>query len=163
LKERSTTKITYQNSPLSRKLIDQLFLKLDGLYGHAWTSRHTNAISWEIAKNEWGNALTGIKVSWIEHALTELLNEGDQFPPSLPAFLKLCRDQRGIITEELAYHEALTRNFKDPISKLCYEKIGSWDFTHDSEKVLKKKFANAYREVVREISNQPLKALEKYE
>lgn len=151
MKAQNTTQKTTKTIPLERKLIDLLFLRLDGIYGHLWTSRHANAKAWEITKDEWGSALAGIDVSIIRNVLDELRNDDRDYPPSLPQFLKLCRKHCGLPDMEKAYQMALRRDFSHPLTEMCYEKIGSWHFTHDSEKDLRRKFKISYKEIVKQI------------
>ncbi len=151
LREQSTTLVTNQSkTPLARNLIDLLFLRLEAIYGYSWTSRHTDLDAWEITKDEWGIGLANINHSEIRKTLDELRTNGDQFPPTLPMFIKMCLAESGIPSEEKAYQMAISRDFTHPLAKLCYEKIGSWDFTHDSAKDLRKKFSIAYKEVLKE-------------
>lgn len=118
--------------------------------------------TWEVTKQEWGSALAGVDLHVIRLALDDLRNNGDQFPPTLPIFLKLCRDRSGIPDMEKAYQMALRRDFSHPVSELCFNRIGSWDFTHDSEKTLRKKFSLAYMEEIKTIKFNP-KMIEKNE
>jgi hypothetical protein len=127
-----------------------LFLRFEAIYGHLWTSRHTHVDAWEITKDEWGMALADINHTAIRKALDELRANGEQYPPTLPMFVKMCLSESGVPSEEEAYQMSLKRVFPHPLARLCYEKVGSWDFTHDSVKDLKKKFAIAYKEVLKE-------------
>jgi hypothetical protein len=158
LKEQSTAKtITQTPTPLDRKLIDLLFIRFEAIYGHLWTSRHTDAKAWQITKDEWRYGLANIDLECIRRCLDDLRTNGDQFPPTLPAFVKMCLSKSGIPSEYEAYQMAIRRKFDHPLAESCYKKIGSWDFTHDTDKVLRKKFAIIYKEILKEFTlNQKL-------
>ena len=132
---------------LSDKVISRLFVRLSSLYKHSWAFNSTEEL--QACKSEWAKALGGINLDAIGNALDELAQTGDSFPPSLPVFVKMCRNHTSLPSEESSYNAALRRDFENnPIAKLCYEKIGSWAFTHDTEEVLKRKFKKAYANII---------------
>lgn len=121
---------------------------------------HTSQQAWDIAKDEWGMGLADIPTTIIRKTLDELRMSGDEFPPNLPKFIKICHKHFGIPDVEQAFQMALRRDWSHPIAKMCYDKIGSWNFAHDTEKILKHKFSLAYAEFSKEIiSHEKQKAL----
>lgn len=129
-------------------------MRFEGIYGLAWTSRHSNGTAWKIAKDEWGNALSGIDPAIIRLALTELRDSGEQFPPTLPKFLNICRDRSGIPDQETTYQLAIRKEFNHPIIRLCFNKIGSWELSRGLDKDLRKIFPKVYKEAVNEFFSQ---------
>lgn len=121
------------------------------IYRHAWTSSHTTTQEWKLAKSLWANALQDVPAKVIGQVIDKLISSGEDYPPSLPVFLKMCRKQDGTPTESQAFQLALRREFTHPLINMAYKKIGSWDFTHDTEVILKKKFKKAYQESVEEL------------
>jgi hypothetical protein len=113
---------------------------------------------YELMVDEWVSGLEGIEIKSIRAAL-EICKKELEWPPNVAEFRKLCERASGLpdLSEALAL--ALRRDFKHPVVKLAFDRIGSWDFSHDTEKELKKKFKHAYEESLRDFRNGEVKFL----
>ena len=60
--------------------------KMAELYGNQWTK--TAGAS---PNESWINAMNALESSQIQRGLAEIVKQGKEWPPSLPAFVKLCR------------------------------------------------------------------------
>lgn len=65
---------------------EYVWQKLTEFYGDQWTK--TAGIS---PNESWVNALNTLESSQIQRGLAEIVKQGKEWPPSLPAFMKLCR------------------------------------------------------------------------
>lgn len=81
---------TAKRSASPEALVDRLFVRLGAMYGKAWLDMWTGA-DIAIVKTEWARALYGVEPELLRLALNALLAEGRPFPPTLPEFVALCR------------------------------------------------------------------------
>lgn len=51
-------------------------------------------MTWEAAKDEWGEALKNTSPAIIKEVLVDLRNSPSPFPPNLPEFMNLCKIAR---------------------------------------------------------------------
>lgn len=75
---------------LDVRLVSQLFVRMQSIYGHLWSSRFASAQMLEAAKIEWGVSLARHDVAAVWRAVEACKGEFDK-PPTLPEFLRLCR------------------------------------------------------------------------
>lgn len=79
---------------LCRTLVEQLFVRMQSIYGHLWSSRFPTAQMLAAAKNEWGAALYGLHIDRINRALDICATrQVYPTPPTLPQFGALCQPQ----------------------------------------------------------------------
>ena len=66
-------------------------------FGHRWTSNYGEALNNKNeltdAANIWLNGLIDLSTDQIKHGLDVMLKAGDEWPPSMPQFVKMCKDQ----------------------------------------------------------------------
>lgn len=130
--------------------IDYLFLYFASIYGYSWTSRHADTDAWKMTHDIWEKALCNINVTHIKKVLDKLMVSADKFPPTCGSFVNMCQAEYGLPTEEETLLACLRRDFSLNMSKLCFDKITSWEWTHDVDKDLRRKFKNAYNQVAQE-------------
>ena len=70
--------------------IRTLWLRMIALYGHKWSSAHGDQPEDGSGKT-WQHGLRGINASEIGDGLQACLAREDDWPPTLPEFLRLCR------------------------------------------------------------------------
>jgi hypothetical protein len=70
-------------------LVDRLFVRLNSIYGHLWSSRFPDANMLAAAKAEWGMDLAKCTPEQLGRALEACKQQYDT-PPSLPQFSRLC-------------------------------------------------------------------------
>lgn len=83
LKESSSE---YRDAMLSR-----LWERMAEIYGHRWTSAY-GLVASENAS--WAAGIASLTGQQIAKGLSELVKAGDEWPPSLPAFLRLCQPEK---------------------------------------------------------------------
>lgn len=139
--------------PLEKRLIELLFLRLNGIYGCLWTASFQNPAAWDVAKDEWADALAGMPTDVIRRALDELRKSGDEYPPNLPKFIKICHRHFDLPSQEEVFQMIIRRDFSHPIATMGFNEIGSWEWRNGSEKDLRQKFAKVYRDASEKLIN----------
>lgn len=120
--------------------IKKLFCEFGSIWLQKWYSNFLNERETiECAKN-WQEALDGMPANAIKEAIS-YCRDNLEWPPSIAEFRRLCLKQYLPSVDE-TIQKAIRRDFNNPIIHSIYLKIGSWDFSHDSEKVLKRKVKN---------------------
>lgn len=131
---------------LSTPWINRLFLRLHGVFGEKWARNFGNDEKVLIdAKESWSVALGDMSGEEIAMAI-EYCDLNLEWPPTPAQFRRFGKK---IISEEDALQAAIRRDLTNPIVRYAFEKIGSWDFSHDADKILRSKFNQAYEEVIR--------------
>ncbi len=119
-------------------------MRLRTIYLDRWIKQFDSDELYENAKKEWASALGGMSGDEIRSALEKCKKYVD-WPPSPSEFRKLGKN---IISEEDALQAAVRRDFRNPIVSYAFKKIGAWDFSHDTDAVLRPKFKKAYQEAI---------------
>lgn len=73
-----------------QKMIDELFLKFAAYYGSQFLSKWAG-IDIDMVKSEWADGLEQFTVETVGKAL-DYVRENCEFPPSLPEFIKICKE-----------------------------------------------------------------------
>jgi len=77
-------------SPIDERIMEALWSRLGHIYGNKFSDEFGNSIEfWFRAFQEKGLCAEDIK-----HGLDACLDSGDQFPPTLPKFLRMCKPVR---------------------------------------------------------------------
>lgn len=76
-----------------KQIVDQLFLKFAVFYGHIWRSQFKSDDFLKFAKKEWVLGLKQFSKQLIEK-ITYYCRDHSEFPPSLPKFIGLCRQEQ---------------------------------------------------------------------
>lgn len=85
---------SHSASPVKhRYAIDLLFSRFAAFYGHVWRSQFKDKKFMSFAKKEWEEALAGFNDSII-NSVTEECRGFCEMPPTLPMFLRYCREAR---------------------------------------------------------------------
>ena len=116
----------------------------------------------EIAHEIWGEVLAECTGEQIKKGLDMCLKT-HEWPPGATQFKNLCLDDPLTPNERVALRRASEKDFGHPVTLLAYQKVGQWDMEHDSQDVLVKKWAVAYKEAVEDhrkgVRPRPLKPL----
>lgn len=161
LKESKTTthgKLTLHEFSHPKKIppiwIDQLFVRFNNIWGRRWIEHLPDGISDEMVIREWSEGLAGIEGQEIKAALDHCrLNL--EWPPSIAEFRKICLMSGGVLSPDEIMQRAVSRDFSHPLTKMVYDKVGSWAFQHDTEKALADKIKNVCKFCVSEFSADP--------
>lgn len=80
-----------------RQLIDRLFVRMQLIYGHRWSSRFDDGANGqralEAAKVEWAVSLSGVHVDQVAKAIEEMKRSYIEWPPTLPEFMRLVKPE----------------------------------------------------------------------
>ena len=71
------------------------------IYGHKWTSIV------KVDDGTWLDGLRGISPDQVIEGLGRLVDEGFDWPPTLPEFKKLCKNDAYSLSDEWGYTEYL--------------------------------------------------------
>ena len=74
-----------QHQPISTSA-EFVWQKLTEFYGDQWVKS-----AGDSPNKSWINAMNTLETSQIKRGLAEIVKQGKEWPPSLPAFMKLCR------------------------------------------------------------------------
>lgn len=122
-----------------------LYLKFSVIYGEKFFKNYRTEQIIEIWWDEWVSGMKGIDPKSIKAALNEC-KLTLEWPPSIAEFRHICEKVSGVLSSEKIMKLAINRDFNDPIVKYVFEKIGSWNFSHDGEKELLKKINEARKD-----------------
>jgi len=66
-------------------------------FGHRWTSNYGEALGKDNeltdAANIWLNGLIDLSTDQIKSGLDQMLKAGDEWPPSMPRFVNMCKNE----------------------------------------------------------------------
>jgi hypothetical protein len=68
------------------KMVSRLWLRMTEIYGHKWSSSYG-----ETPSETWSRGISGMSFDELKRGLSECLNSGNAWPPSLPEFLAMCK------------------------------------------------------------------------
>jgi hypothetical protein len=114
------------------------------IWGHKWSSSIPDDYI-EATICEWKEGLKDIPPDAIKGALN-YCRINLEWPPSIAEFRKHCKKSLGIPDIDQIIQGIIRRDFSHPIMEEIYKRVGSWSFSNDSEKILKKKVKSAYDE-----------------
>ncbi len=124
-----------------------LYARFASAWGRRFVENHPTEDFVGIWCDDWSRALAGISRDVILTALDECRLTMD-WPPVLSEFLRMCDQHNGLPSLNEAYEKALRRDFAHPAIQKAFSAIPSWDWTHDTEKDLRRKFAAAWKKAV---------------
>lgn len=100
---------------------------------------------------EWGKFLVKLRPDNINKSI-DICKVTMQWPPSICEFLDVYDTTIGVPSCEEAFRLACNRDFERPLVKEVYDLCGGdWNFRNDSEKELRRKFKDNYKECVFEM------------
>jgi hypothetical protein len=108
----------------------------------------------EIVIKEWSSGLAGIDGAQIKAALDHCRMHLE-WPPSIAEFRRLCFMAGGLPSPFELMQKAIRREFDHPLTKMVFDKIGSWSFRNDTEKALTAKIDSYYKYCMAEFSADP--------
>lgn len=135
---------------MSTALLDKFWGRMSEIYGHRWVSSYGATPS-----DTWARGLAGMTGEQLGRGLAACLKSGDEWPPTLPGFCKLCLTIPGIPSEDEAWADAvqIARRWKHPHQCQhaavwhALSQIG--DFHGIVEDVLEARFRKNYQQAVR--------------
>lgn len=124
-----------------------LYLRFCTIYGDKFTKPYHDADFKSIWYQEWAEGLSEVDVYLIKDCLDYCRNSLE-WPPSIAEFRNICEKKSGFPSSEEALALAIRREFKHPLVKLAYEKVGSWAMKHNKQLELQSKFKAAYQDAL---------------
>lgn len=126
----------------------KLFLRFKLIWGQRWT-KSIDEISLAIAFDEWSGALKHLSVEQVDEAV-EFCKLNLEWPPTIAEFLSVVEKQNGVPSVDEVIQSAIRREFNHILIKRIFDEVGSWAFSHDTEKDLRDKVERVYQ---KQISN----------
>jgi len=124
-----------------RDTIRDLWEVMTGMFGEVWTRQFGVVDDGDV----WLHGLRGLDADAIAHGVEVVMSSGLRYPPSLPAFRRMCL---GVPSIERA--RALLFDGSD-FSRLLWSYIDSWAYDRATEEVADRMVRAAYVEAVRHL------------
>ena len=83
------TKVEKALSNTSNNFIDKFWVRMTQIFGHKWTSSFGATPS-----KPWADSINRLQANEIKHGLDVMMKDNDEWPPTLKAFLKMCKSYR---------------------------------------------------------------------
>ena len=83
--QQQTESESQMKQSLTDKHIALLWMRLGKIYGHKWESSYG-----ESDDGTWLQGLTGVTPDQVAHGLSIIMEVGEDWPPTLPVFRKMC-------------------------------------------------------------------------
>lgn len=93
-----------------------------------------------MAYQDWAEGLRGLTADEIKHGIS-VSRDTCHWAPSIAQFRQFCLESRRFPTNKEILDDVIRRDFKHGISKVVYDKIGSWSFQTESERDLIEKIS----------------------
>ena len=87
--ESKQTKVEKAVSNTGTSVINKLWVRMSQIYGSKWVSNYG-----EVPTQPWINLINNMPHEKIAHGLNEIIKEGDNWPPSLSKFNRMCQSMR---------------------------------------------------------------------
>lgn len=145
------------------KVIDRLFDRLQDIFPYKWEAQFSGDKHKQHVKMEWASGLAGLDKFQIGFGIEQVKKHCTEFLVSIPEFRAACFGKYVMPTVDDAYIAAVRADFSNPVVKLVYNEIGSWNFSNWSERDVRKKFDHIYGEYLRNPESAFLKLEEKKE
>ncbi len=78
-----------QSGVYGKEIMERLWKKMLSFYGRQWEASYGH-VDGEVYK-DWSAAIANLSVEQIKTGLDEIAKEGNEFPPNLIKFMRLCR------------------------------------------------------------------------
>lgn len=131
--------------------VQKMFERFKMIYGGAWTSRCESTDAWQECLELWHDGISMFRVGAVRLAFKDIIANNKTFPPTLGQLIELCLHHSGVPSEDEVFRQLIKKDFQHPLTHTIFKRIGSWDLSHDSEAVLKKRIAKHYPECLNNI------------
>lgn len=148
-----------KREPLSKTDMEELWIKMAGLFGHRWASSYGAAVD---PDGIWAIALAGLAPAHIRHGLASVVRMGGDWPPSAPEFRKLCLaagkvtpESVGLPPLEAAYGQAIRGDRPShPAIRQAIIETGEFDLrqARSNDTYLRKRFEHCYLVIAQRIA-----------
>lgn len=124
-----------------------LYVRFAAIYDHKFVKNYHDADFKVMWAHEWCRGLEHIDINNIKDALN-YCRKNLEWPPSIAEFIKICESYAGVPSIDDCISGCMRRDFNHPLPLMCYQKIGSWALTHDTQAALESKFKASYAEAL---------------
>ncbi|HHT9109560.1 MAG TPA: hypothetical protein ACFYDZ_00205 [Candidatus Brocadiaceae bacterium] len=139
-------------------LIARLFARFRGRYGALWISRATCDDDWQYIMEDWLEELSRFTLSEVRAAVNKTLTTYKDYPPTLGQLVDLCLKEAGTPEPNDVVRMMVARDFSHPLTKMIYDKIGSWALTNGKEEDIQRKTKEYYTDCLSDFHAEPKKA-----
>ncbi len=140
---------------LSVNLTIKLFHAFKIVYTHKWQSSYQNDDDIKAGIAIWSKRLERYSENVITKSITECIDTL-AWPPSIAEFIAICDKYLKIPSQSEILQKCIRRDLSHPLVKTIFDKIGSWDFSHDSQKNLERKINEHYHKALTELKSNLL-------
>lgn len=141
------TQLSTSTNPIPDNWIDALFAKMSTYYGNKFADMWRDS-SMQAIKSVWSQELRKLSKEDFARGANALMTQ--EWPPTLPQFIKLCRVQIDSLT---AYYEAVNGavareqgmmgEYSHPAIFWAAVKVGAFDLKHQTYSAIKGRWENA--------------------
>lgn len=131
---------------------ETLYIRFSAIYGDKFVKSYHHDDFKKVWYAEWAEGLKGINVTVIKDSL-EYCKQNVEWPPSIAEFRNICEKYSGIPSCYDCLKAAIRGDFTHQLTKMSYDKVGSWDMKNSKEQILIQKFKTAYQEALTEFRN----------
>lgn len=151
----TTNTIVYINNFVDKDFVVRLFSKFANKYGKLWTTRLGDNGDWASCIDDWVSELNQFTVGQATLAVNECLSLHKEFPPTQGQLIDVCLKASGVPDVSQVIRMMIDRKFDHPITKLVYEKIGSWKLSNGTEKEIHDKALSFYQQAIIDFKENP--------
>lgn len=123
----------------------RLHLRFCIIWGDKHTSRFTDEKFIQMWIEDWSDGIALFDLNVLKEAIDHCKLNLD-WPPSLAEFIKICERSLNIPDPAECMRLAVRGDFKNPLVKTIYDKIGNWAVRSEKESELIKKFKHYHDE-----------------
>jgi hypothetical protein len=160
---RMTNTVIHMTHCVDIALIARLFARFRGRYGALWISRATCDDDWQCIMEDWLDELSRFTLSDVRAAVNKTLTTYKDYPPTLGQLVDLCLKESGTPEPNDVVRMMVVRDFSHPLTKMIYDKIGSWVLTNGKEEEIQRKTKEYYTDCLSDFHAEPKKAWAKLE
>ena len=99
----TSTASSLEKPSVDTKIIAGIFRTFQAMYGNIWTSQFPTQADTDFAMKTWARWLSGISNEAIGHAIRKV----GSMPPTVPAFVEMCRHEQNEINRAIQQQEFL--------------------------------------------------------
>lgn len=120
-------------------------MRFTSIWGKKWADNFIEDGLIAVAYQDWAEGLRGLNAEDIKFGIS-YCRDNLEWPPSIAEFRKSCLKNRKIPSSKQLVDDIIRRNFKSNLHEIVFKKIGSWNFSHDTEKDLINKVESILKE-----------------
>jgi hypothetical protein len=132
---------------ITENVIREMFNLFQITWHQKWTTAFVDDKIYNLALRVWQNTLITVKYESLKKTV-EYMVMNLEWPPCPAQVLKKCESYEGVPDEEEAFRLITEKKFINPFVKLSCARISAWEWSHNSEEVIREKFKHAYQQTL---------------